>query len=520
MSKDCVIYCRVSSKKQEIDGNGLSSQEHRCTQKALELGYSIKGIFRDTITGSTMIRDDFQKMIDYCRKNKDTVIIFDDLKRFSRDTLQGIQAIQQIDALGCKVFCLNFPVDTTTPSGRMLFTVTLAASQFEKETNQIQVSQKSKARLEQGYWFLPAPVGYNRGKFPVPNEQAPIIKELLEDFSHNPDSISDFQVKLEKQGIIIKKLHNVRALLESPIYAGYLKMENCGIQLTKAVHTPIISLQTHLKIQDKLNNYTRSETYNTDNVETFFHKGWLECSECGKNLTYCIKSNGKKNPYIANYYNCKTQGCGCKGKTIRLDAIEDLILERLQNIIIDEVFLEFFKSRLETFVDQHKDDKIKKIVTIRSKIRNNDKKITDYTVKLLALSNATAIKGVEEMIENLDIENKKLKLELSSLEDISDEVDMKVKIEFILDQYKDLYSTYKKANANHKKALLHLILGDKIKVDLKTKYSTLVLSDLVQVLGGIKDPQNRLVDFEGIKMHPIIEFIECKYSVLMSLETA
>lgn len=35
-----LVYCRVSSVKQRLDGTGLESQEHRCRQHALMKGCS------------------------------------------------------------------------------------------------------------------------------------------------------------------------------------------------------------------------------------------------------------------------------------------------------------------------------------------------------------------------------------------------------------------------------------------------------------------------------------------------
>ncbi|PCH75315.1 MAG: hypothetical protein COC12_01090 [Rhodobacteraceae bacterium] len=46
-----VIYCRVSSKSQELEGNGLESQETRCREYARPKGYFVEATFPDTITG-------------------------------------------------------------------------------------------------------------------------------------------------------------------------------------------------------------------------------------------------------------------------------------------------------------------------------------------------------------------------------------------------------------------------------------------------------------------------------------
>jgi len=88
--KDAVIYCRVSSKKQKLEGKGLKSQADRCRDYCEERNYRVTKVFGDDITGSGdfMKRPEMKKLIDYLSKNnhKDFVVVFDDLKRFARDT--------------------------------------------------------------------------------------------------------------------------------------------------------------------------------------------------------------------------------------------------------------------------------------------------------------------------------------------------------------------------------------------------------------------------------------------------
>ncbi|MFB2553038.1 recombinase family protein [Ensifer soli] len=46
-----VLYCRVSSAKQRIDGHGLASQERRCRDYAAMKGYEVVEVFRDDVSG-------------------------------------------------------------------------------------------------------------------------------------------------------------------------------------------------------------------------------------------------------------------------------------------------------------------------------------------------------------------------------------------------------------------------------------------------------------------------------------
>ena len=84
-----LIYCRVSSTKQAVEGHGLDSQEHRCRDYAAARGYEVEAVFPDDVTGGGdfMKRPGMVALISYLdaqRDRKAYVVIFDDLKRFAR----------------------------------------------------------------------------------------------------------------------------------------------------------------------------------------------------------------------------------------------------------------------------------------------------------------------------------------------------------------------------------------------------------------------------------------------------
>lgn len=50
-----VIYCRVSSVRQKVDGSGLASQEHRCREYAESKGYDVAAVFFPTTSPVAVI---------------------------------------------------------------------------------------------------------------------------------------------------------------------------------------------------------------------------------------------------------------------------------------------------------------------------------------------------------------------------------------------------------------------------------------------------------------------------------
>lgn len=107
-----IIYCRVSSTKQRLEGHGLESQEHRCRQYAADHGYEVEAVFPDDYTGEGdfMRRPGMRAMLAYleAQSGKPYVVIFDDLKRFARDTRFHWDLREQFAKRGARVECLNF----------------------------------------------------------------------------------------------------------------------------------------------------------------------------------------------------------------------------------------------------------------------------------------------------------------------------------------------------------------------------------------------------------------------------
>lgn len=253
-----LIYCRVSSAKQRLEGGGLDSQEHRCRQYADSKGYAVEMVFPDDSSGGGdfMKRPGMMSLLAYlsAQPGKPYVVIFDDLKRFARDTEFHIKLRREFAERGARIECLNFNFEDS-PEGRFIETIIAAQGQLEREQNRRQVVQKMKARVEKGYYVFHPPVSYryarNRehGKLLVRDEPlASIITEVLEGFASGRFS-SQSEVKrfLEAKPDFPKsnvsgevRVTKVRDILERPTYAGYVEAPNWGVSLRKGFHEALI----------------------------------------------------------------------------------------------------------------------------------------------------------------------------------------------------------------------------------------------------------------------------------------
>lgn len=83
-----IIYVRVSSRRQEEEGNGLDSQERVCRAHAERKGLEVERVYSDTYSGGTTNRPGLKALLEDIKRGAPKVIIFDDISRLNRD-LQG-----------------------------------------------------------------------------------------------------------------------------------------------------------------------------------------------------------------------------------------------------------------------------------------------------------------------------------------------------------------------------------------------------------------------------------------------
>ena len=110
-TKYCVIYLRVSSRKQTIDGAGLSSQERSCREYAERNGYEVIEVFSDVISGRYTERPGMNALLAFLRKakNAEYVVVVDDISRFARDVSTHSALRDRILSSGAKIVSDGFP---------------------------------------------------------------------------------------------------------------------------------------------------------------------------------------------------------------------------------------------------------------------------------------------------------------------------------------------------------------------------------------------------------------------------
>lgn len=413
-----VIYCRVSSTKQKLEGSGLESQEHRCRKYAAAQGYEIDAVFPDDASGGGdfMKRPGMVALLSYldAQPSKDYVVIFDDLKRFARDTEFHIKLRREFQRRGARIECLNFKLDDS-PEGKFVETIFAAQGELEREQNRRQVIQKMQARVEKGYWVFTPPVGYKyasdrvHGKILVRDEPiASILAEALESFAcGHLESQAEVKRFLEAKPAFPKdtpegeiRWQRVQRLLSHITYAGYVEAPKWGIAPLKGHHEPLISLESYEKIQERLSGKAKAPA-RKDISEDFPLRGFVLCDDCGQPMTSCW-SKGRAKHYP--YYLCDTRGCESNRKSIARDAVESGFAEILKSIqptkqlfaLAKAMFIDAWNMRLSE-AQRDKDE-------VTRQLRDVEKQIEMLLERIIEAEHASVIKVYESKIAKLERE--------------------------------------------------------------------------------------------------------------------
>src|SRR5450631_26922 len=127
-----VGYARISTAEQTLD----------LQQDALKAA-GCERFFTDTASGSVSDRPGLTETLSFLRDGQDTLVVWR-LDRLGRSLRHLIDTVSQLEERGVGFRSLTESIDTTTPSGRLVFHVFGALAEFEREL----VRERTRAGLD------------------------------------------------------------------------------------------------------------------------------------------------------------------------------------------------------------------------------------------------------------------------------------------------------------------------------------------------------------------------------------
>jgi DNA invertase Pin-like site-specific DNA recombinase len=128
--KRVALYARVSTRNKDQDPE---TQLVALREFAGHRGFEVFDEYTDIgISGSKERRPELGRMMKDARGRRFDAVLVARFDRFARSTRHLVIALEEFDALGIDFISLSESVDTSTPMGKMVFTVIGAVAELER----------------------------------------------------------------------------------------------------------------------------------------------------------------------------------------------------------------------------------------------------------------------------------------------------------------------------------------------------------------------------------------------------
>lgn len=507
-----LVYPRVSSKRQELEGHGRESQEERCRQHLKFINVPYEKTFPDTFTGAGdfMKRPAMRQLFDYIDANphKKFVVVFDDIKRLARDVAEHFKLKLAFKMRDVILQCPNYNFDESE-EGEFVELIFAGQAQLERKQNRRQVIQKMKARLEAGYYCFASKTAYRVTKDPLHGKlfvadgiRSVALQEALEGFSTGlfVRKIDACKFLLEKKFWKGKNpdkyIDDFTDLAKDCFYAGFIEYLPWGVEIRVGKHQGIISWDTYQLNQKRLNRESLNKKVRLDLSADFPLRGLLICDHCSSGHLSGAWSSGRTKKYP--YYFCQNENCIYYKKSISRDIVETQFTKLIRSNRL-KVDVEGLVKVMFDRVWNNEMNRIQKSETLKYQEKGRlDEKIKQLTEVMLKARSEILKQSYESQIEAAAQEIKKIE------EENTEKIDWSVPYRTALDKaiilLKNPYFIWKQLSLEQQHKLFYFIFEQKLPYNKVEGYRTDKIKTILRLFEEFSDENSHDVDSRRIEL--------------------
>ena len=396
------LYCRLSrDDNMDTESNSIQNQKKLLQKIAREKGYTDTLFFVDDgITGTTMKRPGFQKMLTAIEAGYISAVFVKDLSRLGRNYIEVGKLIEEFfPQYDVRLVAVSDGVNSDEGDNEFTPFRNIMNEWYAKD-----ISKKrkivNKMKGNAGIPLSQPPYGYIKNpddpRFWVIDPEAADVVRRIYDMALEGYGLAEIATALGRDGIVnptyywrskgvnrsgskstleptkwghttVKKILTLQEYCGDVInfksYSKSYKMkrrienpeENRAIFLN--VHEPIIDRATWEKVQALQKGTRRKKPTVTQEPSVF--SGRLKCPECGGNLNFHFN---QKNHDI-KFFSCQNHNSGLR----KCSATHYIRLDFLEQVVLYEV------NRLATFANEYERDFVKAMLGRSAKVAENDR---------------------------------------------------------------------------------------------------------------------------------------------------
>jgi len=196
-----VGYVRVSTEGQVVDGVSLEMQRQKIQAwTALHDGELVDIYADEGLSGKDANRPGLQAALERVKREQGILVIYS-LSRMSRSSLDCLCIGGQLEKSGCELVSITEAIDTSSPGGRMVFTVMAALCQFEREQIGERTRHAMAHKKAQGFRIGSIPHGYRiEGGKVIPDADEQRIIQMVKRLRRQGYSLEKISGELAQRG--------------------------------------------------------------------------------------------------------------------------------------------------------------------------------------------------------------------------------------------------------------------------------------------------------------------------------
>lgn len=422
--KRVVIYVRVSTQEQALEGYSIDEQIERLTKYCDAMNWIVVKIYVDPgYSGGDMNRPGLKDMLRDLKEGRaDSVVVYklDRLSRSQKDTLILLEDEFLANNVDFVSMTENF--NTGTAFGRAMVGILAVFAQLERDSIRERMTMGREARAKKGLYSPGAKIvtGYDYENDELtPNEyESMIVNEIFSLFNAGTP-IRTIAETLTEKGLFCTKADHwddivVKRILKNRHYIGEVRYAN---KWYPGQHTGIVDPEVFDFAQSILRR--RQEEYKErglSNAHTSFLGGFLFCGQCGgryhrqlwkpkldntRTAKYCCYSRSKKMKKMI-------MNPDCQNPNILVEKLDNAVFAEIRKLAVDPEYVESIRAE-----DNRDEETKRKITIIQKEIDELTKQISAY-MDLYSIRKIT-LQDVDAKIEPLAEKREKLEETLSEL---------------------------------------------------------------------------------------------------------
>jgi len=143
--KQAIVYIRVSTKRQSIEGMGLAAQCTRAQAWCEYSGYTMTAVYIERGTSGRRADNRPALREAIAALGSGNALVVYSLSRLARSLMDACHVLIELEAIGADFVSATENLDTTSSAGKLLFHILSAFAEFESD----QISDRVLAAFEQ-----------------------------------------------------------------------------------------------------------------------------------------------------------------------------------------------------------------------------------------------------------------------------------------------------------------------------------------------------------------------------------